>query len=276
MKESQKREEYEAFLQKLKKSFGDMEIVTLKEIVKNISLSPSVRSGDKKRLEPNLQYCEVGLRDIDEQGVVSIERCKDKKLGDASRYLVEKYALKENDLLLPYRASRNIKVVRVGSDYPTPLVTNASVIRIEMYEDTPKDLAMIIQAYLCIPYVQRYVLPKEVYSRERPFSRHLLSTKALADLPIPKFTSAMVAKEDFSQLYLRRLQIEHKTVSLHRKSMDILKCIIKDEDETISLFLYKKQKLSALKEKELNIINKLDALLDELELLKKECANTNL
>ena len=128
MVEQEDEKKYQLFLQELKRSFGDIEITTLSELVKNISLSPSVRSGDVNELDTSLKYYEVGLRDIDDMGVVTIEYCKNKKLGPGNRYLIHKYALKENDLLLPYRASRHIKVARVGSHYPASIVTNASII----------------------------------------------------------------------------------------------------------------------------------------------------
>lgn len=260
---------YENFLQQLKKSFNNIEITTLGELVKNISLSPSVRGGDKNSLDDNVEYCEVGLRDIDEHNVVTIERYNDKKSGPANKKLVEKYALKENDLLVPYRASRNMKVARFGSNYPVPVVTNASVIHIKMEENTPQDLAILIQAYLSINYVQRYILPKEVYSTESTFKRHLLSINVLKELPVPNFTKVMEKMKGFGELYLRRTAIKNKTVSLRKNSMNLLKVLSKDEDETISLFLRSKDKLPDIQEKEKEILKRLDALLNELVLLQE-------
>jgi len=271
VKEQEDKEKYETLLQKIKSSFTDIEISTLGKLVKNISLSPSVRSGNKDKLEEDVQYYEVGLRDIDTEGIITVEQCKRKNLGPASRYLVKKYSLKENDLLIPYRASRSIKVARVGSNYPTPLVTNASIIRIEMKEDTSKDLALLIQAYLSIDYVQRYILPKEVYSSKRTFSRHLISIKVLNELPIPRFTEDMVAQKDFAELYLRRISLLSKARSLNKYLRSIIVRIAKDEDETINLFLNSKEKLPHIHKKETNILNKLDELLNEFVLLEKEC-----
>ena len=260
----------EHLLKKLSKSFPQIQITTLKKLVKNISLSPSVRSGDKNKLDENAKYYEVGLRDIDEHGVITIERCKNKKLGGANNYFINKYALKENDLLLPYRAALNMKVARVGSDYPYPLVTNASVIRIEMHKETPKELALLIQAYLSIHYVQHYILPKHVHSPERRFSRRLISTKLLAELPIPHFTREMVAEGGFSAIYLKHLEIENKLTSLYKESGNLIRCLSKDEDETINLFLYHKQKLPSLLEKETHILTKIDQLLYQIETLHIE------
>lgn len=271
LKVAEDKKKYEAFLQKMKQSFGDMEITTLKELVKNISLSPSVRSGDKNKLDPHINYYEVGLRDIDDQSLITIEQCKNKKLGPANPYLIEKYALKENDLLLPYRASRTLKVARVGNGYPAPLVTNASVIRIEMYEGTSKDLALLIQAYLSIHYVQMYILPARNRPPEPPTSRELISTKRLADLPIPKFTNELVENKNFSDFYLQRLEIENKLLDLVRNSKYLLSCIAKDEEETINLFLHHKEKLPELQRNESNILGKLKELLNEFVLLEEEC-----
>ena len=260
----------EHLLKKLDKSFPQMQITTLKKLVKNISLSPSVRSGNKNRLDENARYYEVGLRDIDEHGVITIERCKDKNLGGANNYFIDKYALKENDLLLPYRAALNMKVARVGSGYLYPLVTNASVIRIEMYKETPKELALLIQAYLSISYVKRYILPKRVHSPEKRFSRRLISTKLLAELPIPHFTEEMVAEGGFSEIYLKHLEIENKLTTLFKESRNLIDCLSKDEDETINLFLYHKEKLPPLLEKETHILTKIDQLLLQIETLRIE------
>ena len=272
----EEQEKREHLLEKLGKSFPRMQITTLGKLVKNISLSPSVRSGDKNKLDENAKYYEVGLRDIDEHGVVTIERCKDKELGGANNYFINKYALKENDLLLPYRAALTMKVARVGSDYPHPLVTNASVIRIEMNKETPKELALLIQAYLSISYVQNYILPKHIYSQERKFSRKLLSTKLLTELPIPHFTREMVAEGNFSEIYIKHIEIENKLTSLYKESGNLVRCLSRDEEETINLFLYKKEKLPHLLEKEVFILTKINQLLQQIETLRieGECKET--
>ena len=262
--------EREYLLEKLGKNFPQIQITTLKKLVKNISLSPSVRSGDKNKFDENAKYYEVGLRDIDEHGVITIERCKDKKLGGANNYFINKYTLKENDLLIPYRAAHNIKVARVGSDYPYPLVTNASVIRIEMLKDTPKEFALLIQAYLSIDYVQNYILPKHVHSPERKFSRRLISTKLLAKLPIPHFTKEMVTEGSFSEIYLKHLEIENKLTSLYKESENLIRCLSKEENEIIKLFLYHKKKLPHLLEKDTHILTKINQLLQQIETLRIE------
>jgi len=266
----EEQEKREHLLEKLGKSFPRMQITTLGKLVKNISLSPSVRSGDKNKLDENAKYYEVGLRDIDEHGVVTIERCKNKELGGANNYFINKYALKENDLLLPYRATLTMKVARVGSDYPHPLVTNASVIRIEMHKGTPKELALLIQAYLSISYVQNYILPKHVHSPEKRFSRRLLSTKLLTELPIPHFTKEMVQEGGFSEIFLKHIEIENKLTILYKESRNLIRCLSRDEEETINLFLYKKEKLPHLLETETLILTKIDQLLQQIESLHLE------
>jgi len=272
----EEQERREEFVKKLSVRFPQMQITTLGKLVKNISLSPSVRSGDKNKLDENAKYYEVGLRDIDEHGVVTIERCKNKELGGANNYFIKKYALKENDLLLPYRATLTMKVARVGSDYPHPLVTNASVIRIEMNKETPKELALLIQAYLSISYVQNYILPKHVHSPEKRFSRRLLSTKLLTELPIPHFTKEMVQEGGFSEIFLKHIEIENKLTSLYKESRNLIRCLSRDEEETINLFLYKKEKLPHLLEKEVFILTKINQLLQQIETLRieGECKET--
>jgi len=140
-----------------------------------------------------------------------------------------------------------------------------------MNEDTPQDLALLLQAYLSIHYVQRYLLPKEVYSKERTFSRYLISTKALNNLPIPRFSQAILKEKSFKELYLRRVALDARAMKLNRYSRQILNCISKDEDETINLFLGSQEKLPSIHKKEIHILNRLDALLNEFVLLQEEC-----
>ena len=258
------KKEYNTFLKKVKTCFPGIEITTLDKLVKKISLSPSVRTGDNDKLDINVKYYEVGMKDSDEKGVVTIEYCKNKKLGAANNYLIEKYTLKENDLLLPYRVSRNYKVLRVGSNYPAPLVTNASVIRIEMHDDTPKDIAMLIQTYLLSWFVQQYVIPKDVYQARRMHPRHLISTKRLSSLPIPKFTGDMLQDGKYEALFKNKQLLESKGIKLVRKSRELLNCVDRENEELLKLYLYEKEKIDPILEKEAIIVQKMQQLLDEL------------
>ena len=258
------KKEYNTFLEKVKTCFPGIEITTLDKLVKKISLSPSVRTGDNDKLDINVKYYEVGMKDSDEEGVVTIEYCKNKKLGAANNYLIEKYTLKENDLLLPYRVSRNYKVLRVGSNYPAPLVTNASVIRIEMHDDTPKDIAMLIQTYLLSWFVQQYVIPKDVYQARRMHPRHLISTKRLSSLPIPKFTGDMLQDGKYEALFKNKQLLESKGIKLVRKSRELLNCVDRENEELLKLYLYEKEKIDPILEKEAIIVQKMQQLLDEL------------
>ncbi len=264
------KEEYNTFYKKVKMCFPRIEITTLDTLVKNISLSPSVRTGDAEKLDSLAQYYEVGLRDIDAEGLVSIQHSKNKQLGAANTYLIKKYALKENDLLVPYRASRDYKVSRVGKDYPAPLVTNASVIRIEMYEDTPKDIAILIQTYLLAWFVKQYIMPKDVYRPHKQYARHLISTKKLAQLPIPKFTSDMLSDGNYEALFKNKKLLESKGRELVKKSTQIFHCIDRESEELLKLFLYDKQKIAPILEKEEILVQKMQQLLDELTQLHED------
>ena len=270
MEESSSTEGFAGLLEALAKDFKGIPLTTLDTLVKNISLAPSVRSGPEEKLDPNVKYYEVGLRDINAERVITLEHCKKKNLGPANPYLVQKYALHENDLLLPYRASTDLTIARVGSHYPAAVVTNASVIRIEMKEDTTTELAILIQAYLSISYVKKAILPKELFSRERRYGRYLISLKKLCALPIPKFTNAMVEDKGFSMLYQRRLQLTHTLLTIRSSSTRLLYSFNKDEIETIKLYLHDKNDLPAINEKETYLLEKLDALLNEFVSLQNE------
>ena len=270
------KEEYNTFCKKVEMCFPGIEITTLNTLVKNISLSPSVRTGAAEKLDSLAQYYEVGLRDIDAEGLVSIQHSKNKQLGAANTYLIQKYALKENDLLVPYRASRDYKVSRVGKDYPAPLVTNASVIRIEMYEDAPKDIAILIQTYLLAWFVKQYIIPKDVYRPQKQYARHLISTKKLAQLPIPKFTSDMLSDNNYEALFKNKKLLESKGRELTNRSRNILNCVDRKSEELLKLFLYDKQKIAPILEDEENILQKIQKLIDELTELTEivDCSRT--
>lgn len=272
-----KEKEYNTFFKKVKICFPDIEITTLDKLVKNISLSPSVRTGEADKLDPSTKYYEVGLRDINEEGLVSIELCKDKQLGAANTYLVEKYALKENDLLIPYRASRDYKVSRVGSTYPAPLVTNASVIRIEMHKDSPKDIAILIQTYLLAWFVKQYILPKELYSPKREYSRHLISTKRLAQLPIPNFTTDMISDGNYEALFKNKKLLESKGRELINRSSNIFHCVDKESEQLLKLFLYDKEEIAPILAKEEILLEKMQDIINMLAELNEEvdCSRIN-
>ena len=269
--------EYNTFFKKVKICFPDIEITTLDKLVKNISLSPSVRTGEADKLDPSVKYYEVGLRDINEEGLVSIELCKDKQLGAANTYLVEKYALKENDLLIPYRASRDYKVSRVGSNYPAPLVTNASVIRIEMHKNSPKDIAILIQTYLLAWFVKQYILPKELYSPKREYSRHLISTKRLAQLPIPNFTTDMISDGNYEALFKNKKLLESKGRELINRSSNIFHCVDKESEQLLKLFLYDKEEIAPILAKEEILLEKMQDIINMLAELNEEvdCSRIN-
>lgn len=269
--------EYNTFFNKVKTCFEGIEITTLDKLVKKISLSPSVRTGDQSKLDKDAKYYEVGMKDSDEEGVVTIEHCKNKRLGAANNYLIKKYALKENDLLLPYRVSRDYKVLHVGSNYPAPLVTNASLIRIEMYDDTPKDVAMLIQAYLLSWFVQQYVIPKDVYQAQRMHPRHLISTKRLASLPIPRFTVDMLQDGKYEALFRNKKLLENKGIKLARKSRELLSCVDRKSEDLLKLYLYDKERINPILEKEDMIVQKMQYLLEELTSLTEEidCCKEN-
>ena len=158
-----------------------------------------------------------------------------------------------------------MKIARVANTYSRPLVTNASIIRIEMYEDTPKELSILLQAYLSIYYVQRYLLPKEVYSSKRTFSRYLVSTKRLAELPTPRFTDDMVAENSFSEIYLKHLEINNKAILMNSEMRNLRVCLAREEEDTIALFLQNKEQLPYLLEKESAILNEIDHLMQHIE-----------
>lgn len=269
-------EEYDSFISNVKECFPNIEITTLGTLVKNITLCASVRTGQSNRLDPLAKYYEVGMKDIDEEGVVTIEYSKDKKLGPANNYLIEKYHLKENDLLMPYRASRNYKVARVGSNYPAPLVSNSSVIRIEMYEDTPQDIAILLQTYLLTRLVKQFIIPKDPANPHRQYARHLLSPKKLTQLPTPLFHKDMLTSGNIQALFTNNMLLESKGMQLFKKSRELLQCVDKESEELLKLFLYKPHTIPPLLEKKEIVLEKLDEIINRLTELSNrvECPNS--
>ena len=269
-------EKYFELTEQLFDNFPGIKVTTLGEMVKSITLSASVRSGDTSKLDTTTEYYEVGLRDIDDRGVITTELCKNKKLGEANSALIKKYALKENDLLIPYRASRRMKIARMGKNYDLPVVSNVSVIRIEMYEDTPTELAILLQAYLSIDYVQEFLLPSEVYSSKKPFSRHLISTQLLLELPIPAFTSEMLVEGRFSDLYIQNIEINNKIIRMNTELKRLRILFAKKEEETMALYFQKREQVSTTIEKDSSTLKKLNQLLEQLDEIKVDTGSTRI
>lgn len=266
MEEKDKDIQREEFIELLLKKFPNNEIVTLDNIVKKISLVPSVRSADENRLHYN-DYYEISLKDTDCYGVIQVVEGR-RHLGAASKELVKKYALKANDILLSYRSSRRITVARVGNDYPTTLVANASTIRIRMKDEAAEDLSILIQAYLNLDFVQEYLLPqKETVSEAQKHKRYLLNTKDLINLPIPNFH--IDEQYSFKELYQRRATLKECSIELFNTAKK-LKIHTEDlKDDCINTYLNNTQTLPSLANKEKELLNKMKNLLKEMEDLYK-------
>lgn len=214
----------------IKLFFPDEEIVTLSDLVKNISNCPSVRRGNKGRLDFK-DYYEVGLRDCNEEGVIEFDPQTKKDLGAANRSMVEKYALRKNDLLLPYRAARHMKIARVEKEYKFPIVTNPSTIRIEMGKESTEEISICIQAYLDLPYVQRYLIPD---SRPSHGKRAALDIQHLRELPIPKFM--INSHIDYKEIFTTHLEMASIVQKMQRYNSRVYHNIISKKETTAHLF----------------------------------------
>ena len=237
--------------------FPDHEIITLGDIVKNISNCPSVRGGDKKKLD-FLDYYEVGLRDCNIYGVIEIDPSSKKKLGAANKSMVFKYKLHKNDLLLPYKVSRQIKVARIGKEYDLPMVTNTSTTRIEMYDETPQELAIIIQAYFDLPYVQHYLISS---SKAHLSKRAPLKPQILSELPIPRFQ--IDSHIDYKTIYNKNAEIQNISTQIYNYSSK-LRYSTDVYQETASHFFASSVEESSELLKD-DILNRLKKLLEELK-----------
>lgn len=267
MEESSVKLKREDFINLLIQEFPNTEITTLGSIVQKISLVANVRFTDKYNLD-YYDYYEISLKDVDNFGVIKIIENK-KHLGAASKELVDKYALKANDILLSYRGTKRITVARIGDNYNTTLVANSSTIRIAMKKGTSEDLAIMIQAYLNLDFIQSYLLSNFVQMRENgKYKRYLLSVKELNNLPIPNFQ--INTQYNFKELYQRRLILKEYVNKLITKTKDLNLFINNLQEISIKTYLNFSQTFPSLETKENNLLKKLENILKEIEEFDKD------
>lgn len=214
----------------IKLFFPDEEIVTLADLVKNISNCPSVRGGNKDKLD-FYDYYEVGLRDCNEEGVIEFDPETKKDLGAANKNMVYKYALHKNDLLLPYRASRHMKIARVEKEYALPIVTNTSTIRIEMDRESAQEMSICIQAYLDLLYVQHYLLPDSKSSSEK---RQSIKIQYLKELPVPRFK--INSHINYREIFTTHCQMTSIAKEIHKYGAHLHYNIATQKETTAHLF----------------------------------------
>jgi len=245
----------------IKLFFSNEEIVTLADLVKNISNCPSVRGGNRDKLD-FYDYYEVGLRDCNEEGVIEFDPETKKDLGAANRSMVYKYALHKNDLLLPYRAARHMKIARVEKEYELPIVTNTSTIRIEMDRESAQEMSICIQAYLDLPYVQDYLIPN---SRCHHGKRPSLKIQYLRELPIPRFK--VNSNLNYQKIFTKNSHMAFIAQEISKYSSMLNYNIRIKKETTAHLFKNSTSNMEDItNDKELQI--KLSRLLKELEQLE--------
>ena len=100
--------------------------------------------------------------------------------------------------------------------------------------------------------------------------RYLISTKRLASLPIPKFTGDMLQDGKYEALFKNKQLLESKGIKLAKKSRELLNCVDRENEELLKLYLYEKEKIDPILEKEAMIVEKIQQLLDELANLTED------
>ena len=269
----------ENLIQKIMTHFPDYEIITLGYLVKNISNPPSVRGGNKKKLDYN-DYYEVGLSNRNLYGVIKIDPSKKKQLGAANKEMVLKYKLKKNDLLLPYYVSKTINVARIESEYDLPMVTNTSTLRVEMYKDTPEEVSIIIQSYFSLPYVQEYLIKSayimnqqntQVY-RDNSFKRkrNTFKPKLLLELPIPRFH--INQNINYKKIFNEYAEIKHLSIEIHGYGRKFLTSLNYPSEITAHLFNNNTDTLHDISPEEQEIKKKMQKLSKELKELYKQAS----
>ncbi len=245
----------------IKLFFPNEEIVTLADLVKNISNCPSVRGGNKGKLD-FLDYYEIGLRDCNKDGVIEFDPKTKKDLGAANKIMVQKYALHQNDLLLPYRAAKHMKIARVAKEYDFPIVTNTSTIRIQMHKESTTEMSFYIQAYLDLPYVQHYLIPD---SRCNHGKRPSIKIRYLQELPIPKFQ--INSNIDYQNIFTTHSQMASIAQEIYQYSSMLNYNIRIQKETTAHLFKNSTSNIENISyNKELK--NKMITFLDKLKQLE--------
>lgn len=221
----------EELIAALKKEFTEIPLLTLATYTQKIALITKVRSAVNKG--DNTDYGEATLNNVDQYGVID-SYTDGKKLGPANKTTLSSQKLIPGDILISYRGKRGFSVVRFEKQLDKAIVGNNAAIRIQL-NDSYKELAPLIQAYLKMSYVQEYL-------RYKAGKKIALNATILKELPIPELQQ--LENMSFEEYHNKKLEQK----ALIRKTKDILNTLLDQTDKSIenNLAIYLKDDKSII------------------------------
>lgn len=225
----------------LRKEYGDIPLVTLSDLARDVKVIPSVRSGDEA-LRNNNDYYEVSPTRLNHYDELLIE---DKELGLANNRLLNKYKLSHGDLIVSYRGYRQVLIGRyITANSLKPVVAAVSNIRISFSKEESESFSLLVQQYLTSSLAQSYLRARTHHTQKAtPNRRYTLNRSYLAAIPIPDFRE-ILKENSLDPLYYIHKDIVASTQEL-KLMMDTLNERAQEENEKIlSTFFHENHSLS--------------------------------
>ena len=247
----------EELIAALKEEFTGIPLLTLATYSQKIALITKVRSGVDK--ESSMDYGEATLNNVNEYGVID-SYTDGKKLGPANKTTLSSQKLIPGDILISYRGKRGFSVARFEREFDKAIVGNNAAIRIQL-NDSHKELAPLIQAYLKKSYVQEYL-------RHKAGKKIALNAKILKELPIPELQQ--LEKMSFEEWHNKKL--EQKALIL--KTKNILDTLLDQTqhsiEDNLAIYLKNEKRSTTASDEDTQLIEALGVIHDKAFKLQED------
>lgn len=257
------------FTATIKDVYGDLPIVLLHELTREIKVLPSVRSGNKEQRDTT-QYYELSPTKLNRYDELLIQ---EKELAPASSQTIKKYSLHYGDLLVSYRGYRKIPVGRFAQKQcAKPAVAAVSNILIRFNKEESDSLSLLVHKYLTDAPAQHYLQSgavnpddkKEVSSHKRS----LLSKAFLSDMPIPDFR-LLIQENSIEKLYYTQKELLSTVMQLDSDSTKLHDNILQSDASLLQVYLTNNSTVPQLLQKKSELLEELKRLEQQSKKLLK-------
>jgi len=231
----EKEEKFMALVKILEEEFPRDKLVSLKEMTESISKVSNVRV----RVGEVKEYYELGIDDINDEGVLTIPE-NPKKFAPANESAIKSQRLHMGDLIFGYRGKMG-RVGLIDNEFKIPVVTNNGMMRIRFPEERRDETPRHVQAYLESPLIQSF-LNSMLEDRGKV---KVLSVETVESLPIPYFQE-MGGMAKLTTLLDTRRQNSLDIIKVINEAQKMLKESRDLESEAISLQYLPIAKLSPI------------------------------
>lgn len=220
--------------------YGKESLVPLRDLVESIARISKVHV----RKCDNIDYDEISLLDIGNDGIVKVVDDPDKKPANTSA--LQRQRLHKGDLVFGYRGKLG-KIGLVDHEHERPLIGNHGMMRIRFHDGDKQDLPKYVQAYLQTNLIKTF-LAATMEDRQ-------LTPELIGGIPIPMLRT-MDGMSPFSTIHDKRVKIRQKLESLLQKALS-------RENESLLLINKPATELSAT-------ISQDNSFLEEVESLERK------